>query len=151
MPQSPGPRGHGSRDPRDVEQLVHEMGPVIEQYAAPPRRTRAAPRRTPSVTPRIRREPVDPELREVPAPDRAFAQPVLHPEPHRIEAVLMTRHHDPVADPGRRGDAVRFGARERHRLLAHDVVAPLEAPQDEIEMRDRRRADVDEVDWSEGD
>src|SRR3989454_7446747 len=73
--------------------------PLPDALPIPPaRRTRPAPRRTPSVTPRIGREPVDRELREVPASDRALAQPLLHPKPHRIEAVLMTRSEEHTSE-----------------------------------------------------
>src|SRR2546422_6079152 len=40
MTQPAGPRIYRRRKPRDVEQLVDEMGPVVEQHAAPPRRDR---------------------------------------------------------------------------------------------------------------
>ena len=49
----------------------------------------------------------------------------------------------------RGGDAVRFDPGERDRLLTHDVVAPLEAPQGEVQVRGRRRADVDEVEGTD--
>jgi len=149
--QPAGPRIHGRRKPRDVEQLVDEMGPVVQQHAAPPRGARSAPRRGVGRPgkPGVGREPVDRELGEVPAPDRAVLQPLLHLHPHRIEAVLMARHHDSAAGPSRDGEAVRFRARDRHGFFTHHMVALPEAPQREVEVRRRRRANVDEVERAE--
>ena len=61
----------------------------------------------------------------------------------------MARHHDAPAGPGRGRDPVRLAARERHRLLAHHVVALPESPEGELEVRGGRRADVDEVERRE--
>src|SRR5207249_11043425 len=47
--------------------------------------------------------------------------------------------------PGGSGDPLRLAARERHRLLAHHVIALLEPPQRELQVGGGRRADVDEI------
>src|SRR5437763_15502600 len=113
MPQPPGPRRHGGREPCDVEQLVHEMCPMVDQYAAAPRRARPGPRRPPRLPAGVSHQPVDRELAEVPASDRALTQPFLHPQSHPFESVLLAWHYDPVAPTARRGDAVTFRPRER--------------------------------------
>ena len=148
-PQPPGPGAHRGRRPRDVEQLVDEMGAVVEQHAASPRHAGPAPRHPGGRAPRIGRLAVHRKLGQVPPPDRPLAQPILHLDPHGVEPILVTRHHDPAVGARRGGDAVRFDPRERHRLLTHDVVAALQAPQGEVQVRGRRRTNVDEVEGTD--
>src|SRR2546422_851722 len=147
MPQPARPRAPRTRPPGDVEGRVHEMRAVVDEPPAPALVPRHPPGGPPALGAgsRIGEQPVHGQLGQVPVADRALAQPVLDLPPHRVEAVLMTRHDDAAVLPRRVADAHRLGARQRDRLLAQDVIAPLQPPQGERDVGGRRRADVDEV------
>src|SRR5207247_7999389 len=104
VPQPPGPRPDRARRPRDVEQLVHEMGPVVEQHAAAAVGAPPTPRHRAPCGPWVRREPVDPELRKMPTADQSLIEPALHSSPRRVIAVLVARHEDPPRAPCRGGE-----------------------------------------------
>src|SRR2546428_4508211 len=89
--QAAGPRAHARRHAGDVEQLVDEMRPVVEQHAAPAGCARPPPRRPARHAPGVRRGAVDRELGQVPATDGAVREPFLDLHPYRIVAALMTR------------------------------------------------------------
>src|SRR5712691_9538588 len=73
----------------------------------PPARPRGAPPPPPpGRAARVGRHPMHRELGQVPAPDRPLAQPLLHPHPHRVVAVLVARHHDATVRPRGQGDPV---------------------------------------------
>ena len=86
----------------------------------------------------------------MPTPDRALGQPLPQLHPHGIVAVLMTGHHDAPGRARRARNAIGLARRERDGLLAEHVVALLERPNREIEVRRRRRANVDEVHIANG-
>src|SRR5204862_6503295 len=73
--QAAGPGAHRGGQPRDVEHLVNEMGAVVEQHAAPPRRARPARRRPAGLTARVSGKPIDRKHGEWPASDPTLAQP----------------------------------------------------------------------------
>jgi len=138
---------HRGRQTGDVEQLIDEVRTVVEQHPAAPGRTRAAPRQAGVAggATRIGGRPVDGEFGQVPVADGASGEPLLHLHPDRVVAVLVTRHHDATVGPGGGADPVRFDARQRDGLLAHDMVATLEPPERQVQVRCGRRADVDEI------
>src|SRR5206468_12179880 len=129
--------------------------PVAGAGPAPPVRARAAPRSvappapppspSPGLAAGVGRERVDRELGEMPAPDCALVEPLLHFRPGRVEPVLVAWHYEAPPRTRRRRDAVRLRARHRHRLLTQHVVALLEPPQREVEVGRGGRADIDEV------
>jgi len=80
----------------------------------------------------------------MPAANHAGIEPVANAVPHRIVAVLMTGHDHTRVGARCVGNAMRLRARQRHGLLAQHVVALLDRPHREVEMRCRWRADVHE-------
>ena len=149
VPQAAGPGVHRLRRSRDVQQLVDQVRAMIEQHAASAIRAPPAPRHGTVPRARIGGESVDAELGEMPAADGAVIQPPFHAPPHRVETVLMAGHDDParVVRGGRQRRRLR--AIYRDRFLAQDVIALRQTPQRHLEVRRRRRADIDEVDLSE--
>src|SRR2546426_10066916 len=83
----------------------------VEQHAAPAGCARPPPRRPARHASGVRRGAVDRELGQVPATDGAVREPFLDLHPYRIVAVLMTRHHEAPAGPGRAGGPLRPAAR----------------------------------------
>src|SRR5438093_885955 len=77
----------------------------------------------------VGREPVDAELREIPAADQLLVEPGLHPAPDRVEAVLMAGHEHSAGGFGRGRQRGGFGTRHRDRLLAQHVIALRQCPE----------------------
>src|SRR5207245_9955508 len=50
MPQPPRPRAHGARQPGDVQGLVYEIRPVVDEHPAPALVQRDSPRRLPALS-----------------------------------------------------------------------------------------------------
>ena len=135
MTEAAGPGAHRRRRPGNVQQLVHEMGAVIEQHTAPAIGPPAAPRHDAGVGAPVGREPVHAEFREIPAADHLLIEPAFYTAPHRIEAVLMAGHHDPAGALCRGRERGGFGARHRDRLFAQHVIALRQRPERQCHVR----------------
>ena len=146
MAQQASPRAHARRHARGIEHLVDQVRAVIEENAAARIGAQSAPRRWIRAGAAVSHQAVHVQLSEVPAPDGALREPLPQLYPHGVVAILMAGHHDASGGARRIGDTARFLRRERHGLLAQHVVALLECPEREIEVRRRRRTDVDEID-----
>ena len=79
------------------------------------------------------------------AEQTAFDQLADHVE-QRVVALHQIRNEQPILLPRDRDQLVRLFDRKRQRLLADDMLARVERLLRLIEMQERRRRDVDEID-----
>src|SRR5262245_27732895 len=139
------PPGHS----RDVEDLVDQVGTVIEQDPAPGILSAGPPRRPVmhrTLTP-VGCKPMYRQLRQVPPSDPPLLEPFTQRRPRWIVAILVTAHDDLPRPPGG-PKLLDLCHRKRHRFLAQDVIAGRETPERKLEMGGGWSADVDEIDRS---